>query len=91
MQLRPYQQAAVNAVYDHLRMRDDNPCVVLPTGAGKSIVIARIASDAVSLWGGRVLILAHVKELLEQNADKVHRLCPNIKVGLYSAGLGRRV
>lgn len=90
MQLRDYQQATVEAVYEHLRSRDDNPVAVLPTGAGKSLVLAKIASDAVQQWNGRVLILAHVKELLEQNADKVRRLCPNIKVGLYSAGLKRR-
>ncbi|QDV62199.1 DEAD/DEAH box helicase [Crateriforma conspicua] len=90
MKLRPYQQAAVDAVYDHLRNRDDNPVAVLPTGAGKSLVLAKIASDAVGQWNGRVLILAHVKELLEQNADKVRRLCPDIKVGLYSAGLKKR-
>ncbi len=52
------------------------PCVVLPTGTGKSLCLAKNASDAVTIWGGRVLILAHVKELLEQNADKVRRLCP---------------
>lgn len=90
MKLRGYQQAAVDAVYDHLRNRNDNPVAVLPTGAGKSLVLAKIASDAVSRWSGRVLILAHVKELLEQNADKVRRLCPEIKVGLYSAGLKKR-
>ena len=90
MKLRAYQQAAVDAVYDHLRNRDDNPVAVLPTGAGKSLVLAKIASDAVQQWNGRVLILAHVKELLEQNADKVRRLCPDIKVGLYSAGLKKR-
>ncbi|QDV85533.1 DEAD/DEAH box helicase [Stieleria magnilauensis] len=90
MKLRAYQQAAVDAVYHHLRERDDNPVAVLPTGAGKSLVLAKIASDAVGQWGGRVLILAHVKELLEQNADKVRRLCPDIKVGLYSAGLKKR-
>lgn len=90
MQLRDYQQAAVDAVYDHLRHRDDNPCVVLPTGAGKSLVIGRIASDAVNLWGGRVLVLAHVKELLEQNADKIRQICPDLPVGIYSAGLKRR-
>ncbi|MCC9642993.1 DEAD/DEAH box helicase [Rhodopirellula sp. JC740] len=90
MKLRSYQQAAVDAVYDHLRNRDDNPVAVLPTGAGKSLVLAKIASDAVTQWNGRVLILAHVKELLEQNADKVRRLCPDIKVGLYSAGLKKR-
>ncbi len=90
MNLRPYQQEAVEAVYEHLRTKDTNPCVVLPTGTGKSLVLAKIASDAVTLWGGRVLILAHVKELLEQNADKVRKLCTELKVGVYSAGLKSR-
>lgn len=90
MELRPYQQAAVNAVYQHLRERNDNPCVVLPTGTGKSVVIAQIVTDAVKLWGGRVLVLAHVKELLEQNSAKVAALCPDIPVGLFSAGLKSR-
>ena len=44
MKLRSYQQAAVDAVYSHLRNRDDNPVAVLPTGAGKSLVLAKIAS-----------------------------------------------
>ena len=90
MELRPYQQAAVDAVYNHLRTRDDNPCVVLPTGTGKSVVIAKIVRDAVSQWNGRVLILAHVKELLEQNAGKIEAFCPDIPIGVYSAGLKSR-
>ena len=89
-ELRPYQQEAVDAVYGHLRARDDNPCVVLPTGTGKSLVLGKIATDAVKLWDGRVLILAHVRELLEQNADKVRRLCPDLPMGIYSAGLKSR-
>ena len=90
MKLRTYQQEAVAAVYEHLRTRDDNPCVVLPTGTGKSLCIAQIVSDAVQKWSGRVLILAHVKELLEQNADKIRALCPELDVGVYSAGLNSR-
>lgn len=91
IELRYYQTAAVNAVYDFLRRKPDlNPCVVLPTGAGKSLVIAKIVSDAVTLWEGRVLILAHVKELLEQNAAKIQALCPGLEIGVYSAGLNRR-
>ena len=90
MTLRPYQEAAVAAVYHHLRTFNDNPCVVLPTGTGKSLVLGRIAADAVTLWNGCVLILAHVKELLEQNAEKTRRICPGIEIGLYSAGLNRR-
>ena len=96
--LRPYQSAAVEAVYSHLRQHDDNPVVVLPTGAGKSIVMATICHDAVTRWGGRVLVLAHVKELLEQTAGTLQRLADDLAgtsgarldVGVYSAGLRRR-
>lgn len=90
MQLRPYQLEAVDAVYRHLKEKTTNPCVVIPTAGGKSLVLGRIASDAASRWHGRVLILAHVKELLEQNAEKVRRLCPELPVGIYSAGLSSR-
>ena len=88
--LRPYQHEAVAAVYRHLHERDDNPCVVIPTGGGKTPVMATICADAVGRWNGRVLILAHVRELLEQAADKLDHVCPDIHVGIYSAGLKRR-
>jgi len=90
MQLRPYQSEAVAAVYEHLRTRDDNPCVVIPTGGGKTPVIATICRDAVGPWNGRVVILAHVKELLEQAADKLRHIAPDVPVGIYSAGLKRK-
>ncbi|QOJ18457.1 MAG: DEAD/DEAH box helicase family protein [Phycisphaeraceae bacterium] len=90
MQLRPYQSEAVAAVYEHLRTRDDNPCVVIPTGGGKTPVIATICRDAVGPWTGRVVILAHVKELLEQAADKLSTIAPDVPVGIYSAGLKRK-
>ncbi len=90
MELRPYQHEAKNALYVHLRSRDDNPCVVIPTAGGKTPVMASICKDAVGLWQGRVLILAHVKELLEQTADKLHKVCPEVRFGIYSASLKRR-
>lgn len=80
----------MQAVYAHLRTKDTNPCVVIPTAGGKSLCIAEVAKDAVTVWGGRVLILAHVKELVEQNAAKISAICPELDVGVYSAGLGRR-
>ena len=88
--LREYQKAAVDAVWAHLRELDTNPAVVLPTGAGKSLVIAQIVHDAVHQWQGRVVILAHVKELLEQTAEKIRVLAPDVPLGLFSAGLKRR-
>jgi DNA repair protein RadD len=90
MRLRPYQEAAKTAVYDYLRTHDDNPCVVIPTAGGKTPVMASICKDAVTLWNGRVLILAHVKELLEQATDKLNAMCPEVRFGVYSAGLNRR-
>jgi DNA repair protein RadD len=90
VQLRPYQHAAVDAVYRHLREHDTNPVVVIPTGGGKTPVMATICRDAVQQWQGRVLILAHVKELLQQSADKLRQVAPDLPVGIYSAGLDRR-
>jgi len=90
MQLRPYQREAIEAVYAHLRQRDDNPVVVIPTGGGKTPVMATLCDDAVTRWSGRVLVLAHVKELLEQTAGTLDRMAPQLHLGLYSAGLKRR-
>lgn len=90
LQLRPYQREAIDAVYQHLRSHDDNPCAVVPTAGGKTPIIANICKDAVGQWKGRVLVLAHVKELLEQAADKLRTVCPEIPFGVYSAGLKRR-
>jgi DNA repair protein RadD len=90
IKLRTYQREAVDAVYRYLREHDDNPCAVLPTAAGKTPVLATICRDAVGLWNGRVLVLAHVKELLEQTAGTLQRMAPDLPVGIYSAGLGRR-
>ncbi len=88
--LRYYQQAAVNAIYKYLREKTGNPCVVLPTAAGKSLIIAQVCKDTCIQWNGRVVVLAHVKELLEQNAAEIQALCPMLRVGIYSAGLNRR-
>ena len=63
---------------------------VVHHNSGKSWVLAQIVTDAVIRWHGRAPVLAHVKELLEQNADKIQRLCPEVPIGIYSAGLNRR-
>ena len=91
MELRPYQEAAKAAFYEHLRTRDDSPCIVIPTGGGKTPLLASICSDVHNLWQGRILILAHVKELLEQAADKLRKTDRTLPVGVYSAGLRSRV
>lgn len=82
--LRPYQQEAIEATLTHFRQEKSPAVIVLPTGAGKSLVIAELARIA----KGRVLVLAHVKELVEQNHKKF--ISFNRPAGIYSAGLNRK-
>ena len=64
-ELRYYQRDAVLATYRHLREKKTNPCIEITVGGGKSWVAAQIMSDTVKAWGGRAILLCHVKELLE--------------------------
>ncbi|MEZ8825135.1 DEAD/DEAH box helicase [Vibrio amylolyticus] len=82
--LRPYQADSVKAVIHYFRKHTTPSVIVLPTGAGKSLVIAELAR----LAKGRVLVLAHVKELVEQNHEKYEGY--GLKGAIYAAGLGRK-
>ncbi|MCG5371287.1 DEAD/DEAH box helicase [Providencia rettgeri] len=82
--LRPYQQEAVDATVDYFRKQTHPAVIVLPTGAGKSLVIAELAR----LARGRVLVLAHVKELVEQNHAKY--LTYGLQADIFAAGLNRK-
>jgi len=80
--LRDYQQDAVNSAIKYFQKKRDPALIVLPTGAGKSLVIAELSRIA----KGRVLVLAHVKELVEQNHEKYESF--GLKAGIFSASLG---
>lgn len=82
--LRPYQQEAVDATLNHFRRHKTPAVIVLPTGAGKSLVIAELAR----LARGRVLVLAHVKELVAQNHAKYQAL--GLEADIFAAGLKRK-
>jgi DNA repair protein RadD len=89
--LRAYQQRAIDQLYDWMKNNEGNPCLVLPTGSGKSHIIAAICKDALQNWPEtRILMLTHVKELIEQNAEKLRSLWPGAPMGIYSASIGKR-
>ena len=70
MELRPYQQEAMDAILEAWENGTNKTLLVLPTGCGKTIVFAKVTEECVR-QGNRVLILAHRGELLEQAADKI--------------------
>lgn len=82
--LRPYQQEAVQRTVSHFKQSDEAALIVLPTGAGKSLVIAELARIAKQ----KILVLAHVKELVEQNAQKY--ISFGFEASIFSAGLKQK-
>lgn len=91
-QLRDYQNEAVRSIWDYyIAGNTGNPVVAMPTATGKSLVIAELIRTVLMTYTDqRILVLTHVKELIEQNFDKMSRLWPTAPIGIFSAGLGRR-
>jgi len=92
MILRPYQQEAIAALWEHWRAEPNStPLIVCPTGAGKSLICAEIVRKILlAAPKMHILILSHRKEIIRQNADEIHNLL-KIPVGVYSAGLGSKI
>jgi len=94
IKLRWYQVEAIAACIDYLEENPGkHPLIVCPTGSGKSVIIAKIAEvieriqerepDAV------ILVVSHVKEIIDQDAKALEALLPG-RVGVYSSGMKRK-
>ncbi len=89
--LRPYQEAAIAAIYKYYEENSGNCCVVIPTAGGKSLVMASFIEGVLKAWPDqRILIVTHVRELIAQNHAEMIGLWPEAPAGIYSAGLGKR-
>lgn len=86
MELRYYQREACKAVANYLKSKQGNPCIEVPTGGGKTPIIASLCRYFAEA-GARVLCVAHRKELLEQTAEKMKTWAPNVQFSIVSAGL----
>lgn len=88
--LRYYQQDAVDAIWSAVKSGTRSPLAILPTGAGKTAVVAQLVKDALQ-WGGKVLVAVHTKELVEQLRDGIKYHCgDDVPLGVMSAGLRSR-
>src|SRR5712691_11359056 len=79
--LRPYQEAALQAIVVAQARGVWRPLVVLPVGAGKTVVFAHLLRRRL----GRALILAHRDELLQQAVAKLRLVDPTVQVGMVKA------
>ncbi|WP_019997281.1 DEAD/DEAH box helicase [Aureimonas ureilytica] len=91
LELRPYQRSALDALYAYWDAGRGSPLIVLPTGAGKSLVIAKLVEELLSAYPMlRVAIITHSKELIVQNFKELIGLWPSAPAGIYSASVGKR-
>lgn len=88
---RPYQQDAVDSLFDYFQTKSGMPLVAMPPGTGKSLVIASFLETVLKQWPDqRILCITHSQELIAQNYDKMIRLWPGVPAGIHSASLNRK-
>lgn len=90
IELRDYQRDACDAAMDWLASCVGDPVIVIPTGGGKTPVIAELCRRVACEWTSRVLVVSHVKELISQSASTLRRMIDGMDVGIYSASLNRK-
>lgn len=91
LQLRPYQQQALDALFDYWGEEPGNPLLDLATGTGKSLLMAAVNERLITGWPDmRIVVVTHVAELIEQNYKELLGIWPFAPAGIFSAGLGRR-
>ena len=91
LELRYYQRDALDALYAYWAEGGGNGLIVLPTGAGKALVIAKLIEELLAQYPDmRILNVTHDARLVRQNYDEFLGLLPFAPAGIYSAGLNKR-
>lgn len=83
MQLRKYQEDCLDAIVENMQAGVRHQLVVMATGLGKTVVFSNLPAR---LNKGKMLVIAHRSELLDQAVDKIQHWNPTLKVGLEKAG-----
>lgn len=87
---RYYQKDAADAPFTYWGGGGGNGIIQVPTGGGKGRILGVVARRLVEDFGARPLILTHVQELVEQDAEEIKGIWPDQRVGINSSGLGFR-
>lgn len=93
LRLRDYQRDAIDAVFAAWAGGMQRPAIVLPTGAGKTVVFASLIKEfrercrqhPVDILRSRVIVLAHRDELVDQAIAKIRAIAPDLNVGKVKA------
>lgn len=90
---RDYQIESVNSLWGAFAEYNKiDPLICLPTGTGKASLLGMIIQDIYKNWPstGKVIVLTHVKELVENDAKAIRWVWPQVPLSIYSAGAGEK-
>lgn len=94
IKLREYQKKCVDAIFNYFSNVnfDGNPLIEAATGAGKSIIVAEFIRRLYAELNvhTKVLVMAHVKELIVQNSEKLKMVMPEGDIGIFCSALKKR-
>lgn len=91
VRLRDYQRRAVDDMFGYFEQNDGSPVAILPTAAGKSVILATFMRESCEAWPDtRIIVLTHVAKLLKQNMEKLISVWPDAPADFYSASLKRK-
>jgi len=92
LKLRDYQEESLERIWSYFASgKQGNPLIAYPTGTGKTTLPAVFIERIMKVYPDqRFLVMAHVKELIQQNYECLMYAWPNAPAGIYSAGLGKK-
>ncbi len=79
--LRDYQIECLEVVLNMFENGIKQQLIILPTGSGKTIIMAAIAKQ----FTKKTLLLAHREELITQAVDKIKLFWPEVDIGICMA------
>jgi len=88
---REYQNLAISKTFEYMVANPkSHPLVAMPTGSGKTAVLSKIIDQAIKNYGVNVLVISHVKEIIEQDTIALQNSIDGIPISVFSAGMKRR-
>ena len=91
LKLRPYQESAIQSIFEFFDRHNGNPLVSMNVGTGKSVVIAGLCQKVLEIDKfAKIIVAVSTKELVQQNYNKFVEMAPELDAGLFSAGLNKR-
>lgn len=81
IELRDYQQEAIEKIFEAQERGVRRQILAMATGAGKTVVFASLVNRRL-VSGGRALVLAHRDRLIRQAADKISKFVPLSEIGI---------